>query len=180
MKRNVQKYVTIAASLVIVFLVGNTVCCAMTGNNLVDEVRQYLDIEKADIRVNNHQFSEAVVSSYIGEDGLTYYEFSDGSTTGIRIDDPEHTSVFEYKKSVEGGSVCEITCFEGNLYQQDGRIYLDLYGEPMDVTEDFADGEVTGSFIYTGIGNDLSERMEYSVKGTLENYTVDVWWVESE
>lgn len=177
MKKRSFKYVVTAASLAIVFLVSNTICYAMTGNGIVDEVIQFLDLDKDDIRVNNHEFCEELTSTYVGEDGMTYYEFADGSATAIRIDNPAHTSVFEYRTSIEGGIAGGVVWFVGTLYEQDGKIYLDLYGEPVDVTEDFSDGVITGSFTYT---DKMEEKFEYRVEGTLEDYTVDVWWVESE
>lgn len=75
-------------------------------------------------------------------------EFSDGSKTGVRIDNSAHTSVFEYRTPIEGGTAVGVVWFEGTLYKEADRIYLDLYGAPVDVTEDFADGMITGSFIY--------------------------------
>ena len=180
MKKTIWKYAAAAASLGIVFLVSNTISYAMTGNSIIDEVRRFLDVEKEHIRVNNDEVCEELISSYVGEDGLTYYEYSDGSKTGVLLDDPKHSSVFDYKIPIEGGFTTGIIVFEGTLYEKDDRTYLELYGAPIDVTEDFADGVITGSFVYTGIHNDMSENFEYRVEGTLVDYTVDVWWVESE
>lgn len=178
-KKTTWKYAVAVASVAVVFWMSNTICFAMTGNSILDEVRQFWDLDKEDIRVNNHEFSDELVNTYVGEDGMTYYEFSDGSKTGVRIDNPAHTSVFEYRTPIEGGTAGGVVWFEGTLYKEADRIYLDLYGAPVDVTEDFADGMITGSFIYTGIDHDMEECFEYRVEGTLEDYTVDVWWVES-
>ena len=180
MKKTIWKYAVAAASLAIVFLVSNTIYYATIGDTIIDEVRQFLDLDKDNIRINNHEFCDELTSTYVGEDGMTYYEFSDGSKSGVRIEEPAHTSVFEYRTEIEGGTSGGIIWFVGDLYEKDGKIYLKLYGAPIDVTEDFADGIITGSFVYTGIDNDMSENFEYRVEGTLKDYTVDVWWVESE
>ncbi len=180
MKKPTWKYVVTAASLALFFLLSNTICYAMTGNSFIDQVRLFLDIEKEHIMINNGTFSESLTNTYVGEDGLTYYEFSDGSITGISVRDPAHTSIFDYKIPIEGGFVSGIIEFVGTLYEEDGSIYLDLYGDPIDVTEDFVDGVITGSFIYTGLENEMSESFEYRVEGTLKDYTVDVWWIESK
>ena len=104
MKKMTWKYAVAVASLAIIFGISNTICYAMTGNGIVDEVRQFLDLDKEDIRINNHEFSEELTSTYVGEDGMTYYEFADGSKSAVRIENPAHTSVFEYRTSIEGGT----------------------------------------------------------------------------
>ena len=72
MKKTTLKYAVIAASLVLVFLLSNTICYAMTGNSIIDEVRLFmeLDIQKEHILINNGTFSESLTNTYVGEDGL--------------------------------------------------------------------------------------------------------------
>lgn len=181
-KRNVIKYATaVAAAMVVVVLTGNVISYAMTGNSIVEEVvSRYKKLTKEEVRVNNDELSDQVVDTYMGEDGLYYYEFTDGSSAGIRIDEPEHTSVFVLNEKIEGrGSSYCLIWFVGELKERDGRIILDI-AEPIDITEDFADGVATGTFVYkwNANGSNHEETFAYRVEGTLENYTFDAWWAE--
>lgn len=180
-KRNLIKYVTaVAAAMAVVILTGNVISYAMTGNSIVEEVvSRYKKLTKEEVRVNNDELSEQVVDTYMGEDGLYHYEFTDGSSAGIRIDEPEHSAIFSMKQKTEEGSTYSIRVFVGELKERDGRIILDIV-EPIDVTEDFADGVATGTFVYKwDVASSYYEAtFAYRVEGTLENYTFDAWWVE--
>ena len=180
-KRNVIKYaMAIAATFVVVILSGNVISYAMTGNNFIEEVvSRYKKLTKEEVRVNNDKLSNQVGDTYMGEDGLYHYEFTDGSSAGIHIDEPEHTSVFSLKQQIEDGSSYMIVAFVGELTEREGRIILDVV-EPIDITEDFVDGVATGTFIYkwNSNGSNYEETFAYRVEGTLENYTFDAWWIE--
>lgn len=180
-KRNVIKYATaVAATMAVIVLSGNVISYAMTGNNIVEEVvSRYKKLTQEEVRVNDDELSNQVVDTYMGEDGLYHYEFTDGSSVGIRIDDPEHSAVFSMKQQREEGASYSTIVFVGELKERDGRIILDVV-EPIDITEDFADGVATGSFVYKWNVASLyyEATFAYRVEGTLGNYTFDAWWGE--
>ena len=181
-KRNVLKYATaVAAALTVVIFSGNGICYAMTGNGVVEEiVKQYKKLTQEEVRVNNDKLSDEVSDAYVGEDGMYHYEFTDGSSAGIVIEEPEHTAVFSFKQKQEGGGTFySITAFVAELEEQNGRIILNII-EPIDITEDFADGVVEGTFVETWKVGDLDYEatFAYRVEGSLENYTFEAWWIE--
>ena len=88
-------------------------------------------------------------------------------------------------KIIEKGTPYElIVRFCGNLNKINDRIYLRFasYEEGIDITEDFVDGVATGKIKWSAgvLEERLEETFSYRVEGTLEDYTVDVWWVERE
>ena len=152
----------------------------MTGNNVVEKViNRYKKLTEEEVRVNNDILSDQVVDSYLGEDGLYHYEFTDGSSADICIDDPEHTSVFSFKQKIDGGTSYSVIWFVGELKKSGDRLILDIV-EPIDITDDFADGVASGTFVYKWKAGDVEYEatFAYNVEGTFENYTFDAWWVE--
>ena len=152
----------------------------MTGNYIVEEVmKQYKKFAKEDVRVDNDNLSDEVLNIYVEDDEVYYYEFSDGSSAGIVIEDPEHTSVFSFKQKYDGGTFYSVTVFVAKMEERNGRIILDIV-EPIDVTEDFADGVVEGSFVERWkVGDsDYEATFGFRIQGTLDNYTFDAWWIE--
>lgn len=151
----------------------------------IEEEEKGYRLRKEDVMVNNDRLSDSVVDVYVDEHGLTQYQLEDGSRSGIRIEDPEHMSVFIFEVRLEeGGGYGTITCFHGTLVTLDDRIYL-KFGSgagKIDITEDFEDGIATGKMEWgTGsLDGRIDEIFEYRVEGTLEEYTVDVWWIGRE
>ena len=142
-------------------------------------------LREENVIVNNDRMSDIITDVYVDEDGLTRYVLSDGSSSAIRIEEPEHTSIFTYEICYEeGGGEGGILAFCGNLQEFNGRIYLGFAEdeEGIDITDDFVDGAATGKIKWnlTSYEFRLEETFEYRVEGTLEDYTVDVWWVESK
>lgn len=182
-KYSTLRYVAaVAVTFVMVMLTCNGICYAMTGNNVVEKViNRYKELTEEEVRVNNDILSEQVVDSYLREDGLYHYEFTDGSSASIYIENPEHTSVFSLKQKIENGSSYSLICFVGELSDLNGRIILDIVG-PIDITEDFADGVASGTFEYKWKTSSVEyqETFVYRVEGTLEKYTVDVWWEKED
>lgn len=179
--RGIAKYASaIAAAFVIVFLSSNGICYAMTGNSVIEEVvNKYKKLTKEEVRVNNDIPSDQVIDSYLGEDGLYHYEFTDGSSANICIEDPEHTSVFSFKQKIDEGTSYSVIWFVGELKKSEDRLILDIV-EPIDITEDFADGVASGTFEYKWKTGDVEYEatFAYKVEGTLENYTFNAWWIE--
>lgn len=183
LKHNILRYAAaIVVTFSIVLLTCNGICYAMTGNNVVEKViNRYKKLTEEEVRVNNDILSDQVVDSYWGEDNMYHYEFADGTSANIRIENPEHTSVFSLKQKIENGSSYSLICFVGELSDLNGRIILDIVG-PIDITEDFADGVASGIFEYEwkSSGTEYKENFGYRVEGTIEKYTVDVWWMKED
>ena len=181
-KRNILKYATaVAATLAVVILSSNGICYAMTGNSVVEEVaKQYKKLTQEEVRVNNDKLSDQVIDTYVGEDGMYHYEFADGSSAGMVIEEPEHTAVFSFKQKIPGGGTSySLTAYVAELEACNGRIILDIV-EPIDITEDFADGVVEGIFVERWkVGeSDYEATFGYRLEGTLEDYIFDAWWIE--
>lgn len=99
------------------------------------------------------------------------------------VEELQHTSIliFQYETS-SGGNAGQILKIVGKLQEKDGRIYLYLnsFEKGRDITEDFQDG-VAEAKIYWDSGtvyDRVKGTLEFRVEGTLEDYTVDVWFVE--
>lgn len=157
-----------------------------TEPEFMEEKKKRIPLREEHVMVNNDRLSDAVVDVYVDENGLTCYVFSDGLSSGTRIEEPKHTSVFIYeiKDEQSGGTTGGITQFCGRLKKIDDRVYLSFsdYEEGIDITDDFTDGVATGKMEWTlGVFDDrLEEIFVYRVEGTLEDYIVDVWWMEGK
>lgn len=184
MKKRKWRYATACVAIfAVIVLSGNGICYAMTGNNLVQEVvKRYVDMNKKHVLINN-DIEEICVSRKVEEDGSIWYEVPniDGDDTwGLRVEEPEHTSIFGYSiPEVSGKS--GIIWFEGEIIEKDGRIFLNITNleDSVDITEDFTDGVVNGTFEYT-FNEVFHETFAYQVKGTVEDYTIEVEWIKKE
>lgn len=195
-QKSVLKYVAVAASLAVaLFVSSNALVYAMTGETwmemvpeVIEQIKNATKLKPTDIVVggNAGQSKEDIISTeepqvgvprvvdfYIDENGLhTYVIELDGhiQKAAIRIDGVlEHSSVVVYSSYGQAG----IICFEGTLSEKDEKILLYLTDEPFDITEDFADGVATGTW-YKSYGWLRGMTFEYTVTGSLEDYTVDV------
>lgn len=145
--------------------------------------RNEVQLKQENILVNNDELSEEVVAAYVDENGYYCYEMRDGSGSNMLVEEPEHTSILIYQYENErGGNTWAMLKFEGELKAEDGRIYLcfNSYEKGRDITEDFQDG-VAGAKIYwesEDVYDRVKATLEFRVEGTLDDYTVDVWFVE--
>ena len=204
-KRYVKPVVVVAVMCALVLLTGKTVweVTATKGNvglakgkihyyAAEKEEERYIFIElprnevqltKENILVNNDKLSEEVVAAYVDENGYYCYEMKDGGGSCMLVEEPEHTSILMFRYITDrGGTSWSTLRFEGKLEEEEGRIYLYFgsFENRRDITADFQDG-VAGARIYWEM-EDVYDRvkatLEYRVEGTLEDYTVDVWFVE--
>ncbi|MBE5888185.1 MAG: hypothetical protein E7283_05035 [Lachnospiraceae bacterium] len=201
-KKSILKYVAVVASVAVaLFISSNALVYAMTGETLMEMVPDVIEqiknagkLKPTDVVVggNAGQSKEDIISTeepqvgvprvvdfYIDENGLhTYVIDLDGhiQKAAIRVDGVlEHSSVIVYSTYGRAG----IICFEGSLSEKDDRILLCLADEIFDITEDFKDGVATGSWHETS-GWFRGMTFEYTVTGTLEEYTVAVRLVVPE
>ena len=201
-RKSVLKYVAVVASVAVaLFISSNALVYAMTGETLMEMVPEVIEqlknagkLKPTDVVVggNAGQSKEDIISTeetqvgvprvvdfYIDENGLhTYVIDLDGhiQKASIRVDGVlEHSSVVVYSSYGRAG----IICFEGTLSEKDDRILLYLTDEPFDITEDFKDGAATGR--WTGrYGIEKGMTFEYTVTGSLEEYTVSVRLIVEE
>lgn len=169
------------------FVAGNITYYAKTGIEAEEDdgevIGTFLDFKKEHIEINNDVYYVEDVEIYIDENGLTIYAIGGAPSFGVLIEEPEHTSIISFNIQEKGmGGFYK---FVGRLKEKDGRIYLRFseYSEGIDITDDFADGLATGTFESKDtekIYDKVCETFEYRVEGTLEEYTVDVWWVDTE
>ena len=124
--------------------------------------------------------SAHTVEFEIDENGNYIYRFMDENGTIATLNGyvkyPERTSKIVYFMDIGGGVRSGTLTFVNELTEENGRIYLNVDGG-VDITDDFADGIATGTF-YTSIADCENELFKYTVKGTLEDYTVKIEWVE--
>lgn len=145
--------------------------------------RNEVQLKKENILVNNDKLSEEVIAAYVDENGYYCYEMRDGGSSSILVEKPEHTSILVFwYNSGNGGTSWSSLRFQGELKEEDGRIYLcfDSFEKGRDITEDFKDG-VAEERIYweaENVYDRVKATLELRVEGTLEDYTVDVWFVE--
>lgn len=97
--------------------------------------------------------------------GYGYYKNADYS----------NRSVIEYVLEGSMGSVTYIC----KVFEENGRIYLDVREEKIDITFDFKDGKASGEYIET-TGPLAGKKMSYTVEGNLEEYTVEIKLVIEE
>ena len=201
-RKAILKYVAVAASVALVlFISSNALVYAMTGETLMEMVPEVIEQIKnagklkptdAVVGGNAGQSKEDIISTeepqvgvprvvdfYIDENGLhTYVIDLDGhiQKAAIRVDGVlEHSSVVVYSTYGRAG----IICLEGTLSEKDDKILLYLADDPFDITEDFKDGVATGSW-YESSGWLRGMTFEYTVTGSLEEYTVSVRLVVEE
>lgn len=203
--RLVKGLAVTAACLVIVFLSGNAVFYAMTGNSLIEAMNVFQGtwaqngIEIKDIVINGNVgklwddyekgiksdveldgSNVKIVSKFVNEKGWMEYEFEvNGNGIGMAFpkpQDPAHTSMIVYATGNSIGSIDYICEIKKDFW---GRIKLYIGEEPIDITRDFADGYATGTIVETW-GGLAGQRLTYTVEGTLEDNIIEVKWDTEE
>ena len=157
-----------AASLVVVFAIGNAAVYAATGSSLVEKVSVYINGEKVDVDK---------ITKGRDENGNDYYqlELDEGTDMSSEIcmsGDPSEEPEASYYAGTENGY------FKTRLLTMDEKTYL-LYlpiddgsekkrEKMIDITEDFKDGKAEGEFVYNNF------PYYYKVSGTIEKYKIDI------
>lgn len=151
--------------------------------NFVELPKEVVELKKENVMVNNDELSKEVVEHYVDDEGFYCYKFQDDSSASILVEKPEHTSVLMFRYETNKGGNSGLTlCFEGEVTEVAGRIYLRFnpYEKARDITEDFQNGVASERFYYEfeGVYERVKAILEYRVEGTVDNYSVDVWFVE--
>lgn len=151
------------AALTGVFILGNIVSYAATGNSLVQT-----GLERIHVFVDDKEIDVKDVEQRKDKDGNLYYE--------IEVDEGKNSKVEISASGLAENDVYvdadkdEIKLIGGDIKEKDGKIYFQ-YGnkkEKIDITEDFADGEAKGKFRWDG------KTYQYIVTGTVEKYDIEI------
>lgn len=156
------------AALMGVFILGNIVSYAATGNSLVqtglDSIHLFIDDKEVDVENMDN------VEIHKDKDGNISYE--------IDVDEDEHSKIeFSASGLAENNLYAdvdidknEIKIIGGEVKKIGDKIYFQ-YGKKkdrIDITEDFADGEAKGEFRLGG------KTYQYDVTGTVEKYNIEI------
>lgn len=150
----VKKCAAAAAIALVVFVGGNGIVYAATGNTLLKTVMVYFNGTGYEVDLEGQE----------NEDGSVTYSAT------FDVEDAEAgnsvviTDEMEFEEGPYGTPVdlLEIVEKDGKMYLVDGDVELD-------VTEDLADGEAAGSYEKDG------ETYQYEVSGEKDNWNISVW-----
>ena len=155
-KSKLRYAAAIAAAFGLCIVASNGICYAATGNTWVEKVILHINGEAVEQDITWHQDGDLVYGEFEYEtDGEepAVVEFYNGEDTQMEIKDGA-----EYEE-------CDLT---SEILKENDRLYLSIGNSKIDITEDFADGECSGTFEFKGV------TFEYELSGTVDDYTVDV------
>lgn len=155
-KSKLRYAAAIAAAFGLCIVASNGICYAATGNTWVEKVILYINGEAVEQDITWHQDGDLVYGEFeyqVDGEEPAVVEFYNGEDTQMEIKDGA-----EYEE-------CNLT---SEILQENERIYLVIGDSKIDITEDFADGECSGTFEFKG------DTYKYELSGTVDDYTVDV------
>lgn len=127
-----RRFAAVAAIALTVFVGGNGIAYAATGNSLLKTVKVYI----------NGSGYETQLEEEVDENGVTYYEgtFEDveGDLSMVITDDMEFEEG-SYDVTIETEGVPEVV-------EENGKIYLSDKDVKIDITDDLKDGKASGSY----------------------------------
>lgn len=151
-KRNVLKYAAAFMAFAIAFAGTNGICYAATGETWVEKAIVYFNGEEQEVDVTFTREGDTVV----GNMSLVVDENDD---VVVSMVDEAEVSTEENVSSMS--NTAELKC-------EDGKVYLVVAGETVDITEDFADGEASGQVMHDG------EMVNYTVTGNTDAYEISL------
>lgn len=171
--RNVIKYAMgTAAAMVFAFVTSNGICYAATGETWVSKAIIYINGEATEQELEWHQEGELLYSTI-----EIPVEEGDDARVEVYSVITDNEQPVEQMIIASGGDEKNDTdmetenMFAAELVQEDGKVYLVTEEEKIDITEDFSDGEATGTFT-------CYYSMKYVVRGTVEEYDINLSDVE--
>lgn len=179
-KRMAYRAVVSLAALTVVFLSANGIAYAATGSTLIEQV-----VGHVSVYINGKPYDGAKVTKIQDKNGDTHYQVTVDEKT-------DHSTEIHMDESVKDGNISiekdaasstpEDTAKDPSsasqetpkttVKQVDDTIYLIIEGiskKPVqvDITQDYANGSAEGTLQIK------NAEYQYSVRGTLEEYTVD-------
>lgn len=171
--RNVVKYAMgTAAAFAIAMITSNGICYAATGETWISKAIVYINGEATEQEMTWYQEGDLVY-------GEIEVDVEDGEEAQVDVisfvtDDeelPDELVIYSGDGDValedENALYTEDT-FTAEVKEEDGKVYLITDSEKIDITEDFSDGEATGTFEYCGL------TMKYTVTGTAEECEISL------
>ena len=156
-KRMMKKMGAVAAALTLCVVASNGICYAATGHSWVTKAIIYINGEKVEQDVVLEEQEDGTVSFEVDvpEDG-------DGSVVaGFSVDEDGN---IEYDDVSSDGEDMLL----GTVVDEDGKQFFKYGEEKLDITEDLADGEASGTIEISG------DEYYYEITGQDGNYSVSV------
>ena len=165
--RNIIKYaVGTAAAFALTMIASNGVCYAATGETWISKALVYINGDVSEQEITWHQSGD----TFYGELNVpsTNSEETDLEMFSFESDTELTEEVFIMTKDASApDTLTESTCtedvFTAELIRENDKIFLITPEERIDITEDFLDGEATGTFQFSGL------TLTYTITGTIEN-----------
>lgn len=151
-KRNVLKYAAAFAAFAVAFAGSNGICYAATGETWVEKAYVYINGEKQEQDITYTQEGDMVV-------GEMQLEVDENDDVVVSVVDEAVTGEDEFSGAMEATA---------ELKAENGKVLLVAYGQTVDITEDFADGEARGQIECNG------EMVNYTVTGTVDAYEISL------
>ncbi len=160
-KNNIMRFATGAvATLALAFVASNGICYAATGETWVEKAIVYINGEEKEVEIEMHQDGDMTY-------GEVSFEVDEEDTVSIVHTDelPE-----DGKNPVDEGSYDAIINEDVVVVveDKDGRVYLNIGEEIIDITEDFIDGEAKGTVSIDGTNYD------YTITGNAGEYDLSI------
>ena len=156
-KRMMKKIGTVAAALTLCLVASNGISYAATGHSWVSKAIIYINGEKVEQDVVLEDRGDGTVAFEVDvpEDG------DESMAAKVVLDETgEMTS--------EEAADLEVETVLGTVVEEDGKQFLKYGEEKIDITEDLADGEASGTFEVSG------DKYTYKVMGEDGNYGVSI------
>lgn len=170
-KSKLRYAAAIAAAFGLCIVASNGICYAATGNTWVEKVILHINGEAVEQDITWHQDGDLVYGEFEYEtDGEepAVIEFYDAEASVPKVTDGTGYGFIAGKASEDETMEHSESDFHTEILQENERIYLVIGDSKIDITEDFADGECSGSFEFKGV------TFDYEVTGTVDEYSVNV------
>ena len=157
MNKNVvfTKGIAVAAAVALCFVGSNSICYAATGATWVEKMIVYFngepmeqDVEVTDLGGGDYSYTMEVPDNSSGSAVIVTDGLSEEVTFCVDTEE------------------AEVTNETATIENADGVVWFCFMGERVDITEDFADGEATGSILVSG------KEYVYQLTGSIEEYSV--------
>ncbi len=157
MNKNVvfTKGIAVAAAVALCFVGSNSICYAATGATWVEKMIVYFNGEPVE--------QDVEVTDLGGGDYSYTMEVPDGSSGSAVIVTDSAGEDITFSIVTEE---VEVTAMKADIVVEDGIQWFCFEGERVDITEDFADGEASGTISVAG------KEYAYQLTGTVDEYSV--------
>lgn len=175
--RNVMRYAAgVAAAFAVALVVSNGVCYAATGETWISKAIVYMNGEETEQDMTWHQegdlvYGEIELPVKEGEDSqIEVVSFvTDGELPEqVYVMTDDTTTASDLPEEAASENTYTEDTFSTQLMEENGKIFLLAGEEKIDITEDFKDGEATGTFELEGV------TIKYTVTGDPETCEISL------